>query len=78
MALTLDKILEVSVYTYGIWLIYSDYDSMKYDYVRYPWDKIKSNFDYSPRYCIEFDEALFFQFVLMDIVRHVGEFTQYV
>lgn len=75
MALTLDKILEVSVHTYGLWLIYNDYDAMKYDYVRYPYGKIQSQLDYSPRYCIDFDEALFFQFVLMGLVRHVGRFT---
>ncbi len=78
MALTLDKILEVSVHTYGLWLMYKDYDAMKYDYVRYPPDKIKSLLDYSARYCIVFDEALFFQFILMGIVRNVGKYTQYV
>lgn len=76
MALTLDNILEVSVHNYGLWLIYNDYYAMKYDYLRYPQDKIKSHLDYFARCCIEFDEALFFQFVLMGIVRHVGEYTQ--
>lgn len=78
MALTLDKILEVSVHNYGLWLIYNDYYAMKYDYLRYPSDKIKSYLEYSARCCIDFDEALFFQLVLMGIVRHVGEYAKYV